>query len=189
MWSGFRTSLLAVTACIGAGCVSGPAGYGPWLTPARLEELKTQQEYADFIAARYAGMSGDPSSAAAYYRRALGNAPMDAALLERATFATLISGDAGEATRMVAAVDASVAQQSPSAQLVLIVDEIGSGKTKSALQRLKTGNLGAINADLVGFLTAWLTATESADKGIAALAQLPPRRLLAGEQATIRGMM
>jgi tetratricopeptide (TPR) repeat protein len=189
MWSGFRTSLLAVTACIGAGCVSGPAGYGPWLTPARLEELKTQQEYADFIAARYAGMSGDPSSAAAYYRRAFGNAQTDATLLERATFATLISGDAGEATRMVAAVDASVAQQSPSAQLVLIVDEIGSGKTKSALQRLRTGNLGAINADLVGFLTAWLTATESADKGIAALAQLPPRRLLAGEQAAIRGMM
>jgi len=154
-----------------------------------MEELKTQQEYADFIAARYAGMSGDPSAAAAYYRRAFGNEPADPGLLERATFATLVSGDAGEATRMVAAADASVSQRSPSAQLVLIVDEIGAGKTKSALQRLKTTTLGAINADVVGFLAAWLTATENADKGVATLADLPPRRLLAGEQAAIQGLI
>ena len=75
MWSGFRASLLAATACIGAGCASSPIGYGAWFTPAMMEELKTQQEYADFIAARYAGMSGDPSAAAAYYRRAFGNEP------------------------------------------------------------------------------------------------------------------
>lgn len=189
MWSGFRASLLAATACICAGCVSGPAGYGTWFSQAMLEELETQQEYADFIAARYAGMSGDPSAAAAYYRRAFGNTPTDPASLERATFATLISGDAGEATRMVASVDASVAQQSPSAQLVLVVDDIGAGKTKSALQRLKATDLGAINADLSGFLTAWLTAAENIDKGVAALAQLPPRRMLAGEQAAIQGLM
>ncbi len=189
MWSGFRASLLAATACIGAGCASSPIGYGAWFTPAMMEELKTQQEYADFIAARYAGMSGDPSAAAAYYRRAFGSEPADPGLLERATFATLVSGDAGEATRMVAAADASVAQRSPSAQLVLIVDEIGAGKTKSALQRLKTTTLGAINADVVGFLAAWLTATENADKGVATLADLPPRRLLAGEQAAIQGLI
>ncbi|MBK8837624.1 MAG: tetratricopeptide repeat protein [Hyphomonadaceae bacterium] len=189
MWSGFRASLLAATACIGAGCASSPIGYGAWFTPAMMEELKTQQEYADFIAARYAGMSGDPSAAAAYYRRAFGSEPADPGLLERATFATLVSGDAGEATRMVAAADASVAQRSPSAQLVLIVDEIGAGKTKSALQRLKTTTLGAINADVVGFLAAWLTATENADKGVATLAELPPRRLLAGEQAAIQGLI
>ena len=90
---------------------------------------------------------------------------------------------------MVASVDASVAQQSPSAQLVLVVDDIGAGKTKSALQRLKATDLGAINADLSGFLTAWLTAAENIDKGVAALAQLPPRRMLAGEQAAIQGLM
>jgi tetratricopeptide (TPR) repeat protein len=155
-----------------------------------LEELKTQQEYADFIAARYAGMSGDSPAAAAYYRRAFGNAPTDSGLLERATFATLISGDAGEATRLVESADDSVSQQSPSAQLVLIVDEIGAGKTKSALQRLRAGNFGAINADLVGFLTAWLTASvDDVDKGVAALSQAPPRRQLAGEQAAIKGLM
>lgn len=189
MWSGIRASLLAVTVVgLAGGCVTSP-GYGPWFSAAMLDELRTQQEYADFIAARYAGMSGDPSAAAAYYRRALGNAPKDAVLLERATFATLISGDAGEATRLVAAADASVVQQSPTAQLVLIVDEIGAGKTKSALQRLKSADLGAINADLAGLLTAWLTAAENTDRGVAALAQLPPRRLMAGEQAAIQGLM
>jgi tetratricopeptide (TPR) repeat protein len=189
MWSGIRASLLAVTVIgFAGGCVTSP-GYGPWFSQSMLEELRTQQEYADFIAARYAGMSGDPSAAAAYYRRAFGNAPADAVLLERATFATLISGDAGEATRLVAKADASVAQQSPSAQLVLIVDEIGAGKTKLALQRLKSANLGAINADLAGLLTAWLTAADSTEKGVAALTQLPPRRLLAGEQAAIQGLM
>ena len=153
---------------MGAGCVSSPAGYGGWLSPAVMAELKTQQEYADFIAARYAGMSGDASAAAAYYRRAFGAAKTDAGLLERATFSTLISGDAGEATRMVAGADASVSQQSPSAQLVLVIDEIGSGKTRSALERLKTANLGALNTDVAGFLVAWLTSLESADKGVAA---------------------
>ena len=152
-----------------------------------MEELKTQQEYADFIAARYAGMSGDASSAAAYYRRAFGSAPTDPALLERAAFATLISGDAGEATRMVAGADASVAQQSPSAQLVLLVDEIGSGKTRAALQRLKTANLGALNADLSSFLSAWLTSLENVDKGVSALSQASLR--LSGEKAALRGLI
>ncbi len=172
---------------MGAGCVSSPAGYGGWLSPAVRAELKTQQEYADFIAARYAGMSGDASAAAAYYRRAFGAAKTDAGLLERATFSTLISGDAGEATRMVAGADASVSQQSPSAQLVLVIDEIGSGKTRSALERLKTANLGALNTDVAGFLVAWLTSLESADKGVAALTQVSAR--LTGEQAAVRGLM
>lgn len=188
MWSGHRAFVLAAILGLGGGCVSSP-GYGPWFSQAMLEELRTQQEYADFIAARYAGMAGDPSAASGFYRRAFGNAPSDPGLLERATFATLVSGDAGEATRFVQAADASVSQQSPSAQLVLIVDDIGAGRTKSAMQRLKNANLGAINTDLAGFLNAWLLATENTDKGIAALSQLPPRRLLAGEQAAIKGLM
>jgi tetratricopeptide (TPR) repeat protein len=121
------------------------------------------------------------------YRRAFGAAKTDAGLLERATFSTLISGDAGEATRMVAGADASVSQQSPSAQLVLVIDEIGSGKTRSALERLKTANLGALNTDVAGFLVAWLTSLESADKGVAALTQVSAR--LTGEQAAVRGLM
>lgn len=154
-----------------------------------MDELRTQQEYADFIAARYAGMSGDTPAAAAYYRRAFGNAPDDAGLLERATFATLASGDAREAIRIVSAADPSVSATSPSAQLALIVDDIGAGRARSALQRLKAGNLGAINNDLTVFLVAWLSASESADKGLAVLSTMAPRRQLAGEQATVQGLI
>ncbi len=154
-----------------------------------MDELRTQQEYADFIAARYAGMAGDTPAAAAYYRRAFGNAPTDASLLERATFATLASGDAREAIRIASEADPSVSASSPSAQLALIVDDIGAGRARTALQRLKTASLGAINNDLTGFLIAWLTGSESADKGLAQLAAMTPRRQLAGEQATVQGLI
>ncbi len=154
-----------------------------------MDELRTQQEYADFIAARYAGMAGDTPAAAAYYRRAFGNAPTDASLLERATFATLASGDAREAIRIASEADPSVSASSPSAQLALIVDDIGAGRARTAMQRLKTASLGAINNDLTGFLIAWLTGSESADKGLAQLAAMTPRRQLAGEQATVQGLI
>ncbi|RYD93028.1 MAG: tetratricopeptide repeat protein [Sphingomonadales bacterium] len=154
-----------------------------------MAELKTQQEYADFIAARYAAMSGDAPAAAAYYRRAFANEPLDASLLERATFSTLISGDAREASQLVATASPEVARQSPTAQLVMVVDEIGAGKGHAALQRLRNNSLGAINSDMAGFLSAWLASTENMDKGLVELAQVPTRRMLAGEQATIQGLM
>ena len=154
-----------------------------------MAELKVQQEYADFIAARYAGMAGDTPAAAGYYRRAFDNEPLDSSLLERATFATLISGDAGEASRLVAKASPEVARHSPTAQLVMVVDEIGAGKGHAALQRLRNNSLGAINSDMAGFLSAWLASTENMDKGLVELAQVPTRRMLAAEQATIQGLM
>ncbi len=193
MWSGFRAYLLAASACVGAGVVSaGCVSVGStdrWFSQATLAELKTQQEYADFIAARYAGMSGDAPAAAAYYRRAFVNEPEDASLLERAMFSTLISGDAGEAALLVASASPEVARHSPTAQLVMVVDEIGAGKGPAALQRLRNNSLGAINSDMAGFLSAWLASTENMDKGLVELAQVPTRRMLAGEQATIQGLM
>lgn len=188
LWSGLRTSIAAGTALALGGCITNQ-GLPPWFSETMMEELRTQQEYADFIAARYAGMSGDPSAAAAYYRRAPTNAPDDSSLLERATFSTLASGDAREAIRIASEAGPSVSATSPSAQLALIVRDIGAGNARSALQRLKTSNLGAINADLSGFLTAWLTAQENVDKGLAVLAAIAPRRAMVGEQAAVQGLV
>lgn len=159
---------------------------GGWLSP---EAERTQQDYADYITARYAGMVGDTSAAAAFYRRALVNSPDDPALLERAAFATMASGDAREAIRIAAEAKPSVSAASPSAQLALIVSDIGAANVKSALQRLKVSNLGAINADLSGFLTAWLTAQENVDKGLGVLSAIVPRRQMAGEQAAVQGLV
>ena len=193
MWSGKLLSGLRAPIAAGfmlglGGCVTGST-LPPWYTESMLDELRTQQEYADFIAARYAGMAGDPSGAAAYYRRAFGNAPTDATLLERATFATLASGDAGEAIRVAAAADPSVSGTSPTAQLALIVDDIAQNRARIALQRLKTANLGAINNDLTVFLVAWLTAAENTDKGLGVLSAMAPRRQQAGEQAAVQALI
>lgn len=188
LWLGFRASLAASFAIALGGCVTS-SKLPPWFSPTMMEELRTQQEYADFIAARYAGIAGDSSAAAAYYRRALESAPDDPVLLERATFATLASGDAREAIRIASEAKASVSEPSASAQLALIVDDIGAGRSRSALQRLKTADLGALNADLSLFLTSWLTAQDNVDKGLSVLTVGVTRRMLAGEHAAVQGLI
>lgn len=154
-----------------------------------LDELRTQQEYADFVAARYAGMIGDAASAAAYYRRASESSPEDSGLLERATLSTLASGDVKEAIRISKAAKARVSDESPSAELALIVDDIAGGRIKSAEARLKKPVLGALNIDLAAFLSAWLTATDNADAGVVEVDALPGRRMIAGEQAALKALI
>lgn len=154
-----------------------------------IDELRTQQEYADFVAARYAGMIGDAASAAAYYRRASESSPEDSGLLERATLSTLASGDVKEAIRISKAAKARVSDESPSAELALIVDDIASGRINSAEARLKKPVLGALNIDLAAFLSAWLTAVDNADAGVIEVDALPGRRMIAGEQAALKALI
>jgi tetratricopeptide (TPR) repeat protein len=154
-----------------------------------LEELRTQQEYSDFIAARYAGMIGDAASAAAYYRRASEFSPDDSGLLERAALSTLASGDVKEAIRISRASATRVADEAPSAELALIVDDIATGRIKSAEARLKKPVLGALNLDLAAFLSAWLTAVDNADAGVVEVDTLPGRRMIAGEQAALKAVI
>src|SRR5262249_12993179 len=141
------------------------------------EELANTEEYSNFLAGRYAGMSGDPVAAAEFYRRSFDRSPEDATLLERAMLSTLIAGGAQDAIGLAVGADLSVSAQSPTAQFALAVNEVASGKHKRAAQRLKTGGLGAINADAIGFLASWLTAVDDPEAGLAYLDQLPPRRL------------
>lgn len=154
-----------------------------------LDELRTQQEYADFIAARYAGMIGDAASAAAYYRRASESSPDDPGLLERAALSTLASGDVKEAIRISKAATTRVSDEAPSAELALIVDDIAAGRIRSAETRLKKPVLGALNLDLAGFLSAWLTAVDNADAGVVEVDALPGRRMVAGEQAALKAVI
>lgn len=154
-----------------------------------LEELRTQQEYADFITARYAGMIGDTEAAAGFYRRALASSPDDPVLLERAALATLGAGDAASAIRLARGAKPAAAEDSPSAQLALAVDDIAAGRLKQAQARLRLPVLGALNIDLAAFLDAWLTAVEDAEKGVAAVEALPGRRMIASEQAALKALV
>jgi tetratricopeptide (TPR) repeat protein len=49
--------------------------------------------------------------------------------------------------------------------------------------------LGALNVDLAGFLSVWLTATENGQRGVVEADQLPGRRMVAGEQAALKAMV
>lgn len=102
-----------------------------------IEELRTQQAYADFISARYAGMVGDSAAAATFYRRAYLSAPDDSGLLERAAIATLASGDTEGAIKLAKSARARAAEDSPSVQLALIIDDIENGRLPSAKARLQ----------------------------------------------------
>jgi tetratricopeptide (TPR) repeat protein len=198
MWSGtltpgFRARLAlfsgaALSALALGGCAMSPAA-PPWFSEAMLEELRTQQEYADFITARYAVMTGDPASAATYYRRAWTSSPGDPGLLERATISTLAAGDAAAAVKLARGAPADAADDAPSAQLALIIDDIAEGRLKSAQTRLRKPVLGALNVDLAGFLSVWLATVENAQKGVVEADQLPGRRMVAGEQAALKAMV
>jgi tetratricopeptide (TPR) repeat protein len=160
-----------------------------WLHGGVFEEIQTAEEYANFLSARYAGMAGEPAAAAGFYRSAFDRQPDDPVVLERAVFSSLIAGEADKAIAVSTGSDPQVSAASPTAQLALVIDDIVSDRSRRALARLKGAGLGALNTDLDGFLTAWLTAAENADAGLAALEQLPPRRLLAGEQACLKGLI
>ena len=154
-----------------------------------LAELRTQQEYADFITARYAVMTGDPASAATYYRRAWASSPGDPGLLERATISTLAAGDAAAAIKLARGASVEAADEAPSAQLALIVDDIAEGRLRSAQARLRKPVLGALNVDVAGFFAVWLTAIENPQQGVVEADQLPGRRMVAGEQAALKAMV
>lgn len=188
LWSALRAPLVALSASALCGCAISPSTPS-WFTLTMLEELRTQQEYADFITARYAGMIGDTEAAAGFYRRALASSPDDPVLLERAALATLAAGDATNALKLAKAAKPSAAEESASAQLALAVDDISAGRLKQAQVRLRKPVLGALNIDLAGFLEAWLISVDDAEKGVAAVDALPGRRMIAGEQAALKALV
>lgn len=183
-----RAPLAGLCALAISGCTMLPL-QPPWFSQAMLDELRTQQEYSDFISARYAGIVGDAPAAATYYRRAYENARGDSGLLERAAIATLASGDIEAAVKLSKSAKTAVAEDSPSAQLALMIDDIKSGRLPSAQVRLRKPVLGALNMDLAGFLSAWLTAVDDPAKGIAEVEALPGRRMIVGEQASLKAVI
>ncbi len=188
MWSGKKSLFGAIAAVSLSACATQPSP-PPWFTSTMFEDLSNAEEYSDFLVARYAAMAGDPAAAAEFYRRSFDRAPQDAGVLERAMLSTLIAGSAGEAIALAVGADPSVSAQSPTAQVALAINEVATGKHRRAATRLRTGAIGAINADAAGFLTSWVIAVDDADAGLAFLDQLPPRRLLAGEQQALRGLI
>jgi len=129
------------------------------------------------------------AAAATFYRRAYLSAPDDWGLLERAAIATLASGDTEGAIKLAKSARARAAVASASVQLALIIDDIENGRLPSAKARLQKPALGALNIDLAAFLSAWLTAVSDPAKAAAEVDELPGRRMIAGEQASLKALV
>lgn len=187
MVSGLRKILLASAALAAASCAS----YTPmsWTAADLFGGPPEAQAYSDFLAARYAGMVGDSKEAANYYRRAFDRAPEDSGVLESAAFATLIAGDAPGAIALARGADSMVSAGSSSAQLALVVGDIADGRGVRGLARLRASNLGVINQDVAGLLSAWLTATTDVDGAIKSLGQPQNRRFPGGEPFYLKALI
>jgi tetratricopeptide (TPR) repeat protein len=154
-----------------------------------LEELRTQQEYADFLVARYAGMTGDSASAATYYARAFSNSKTDSDLLELAAFATMAAGDMPGAITVAKSADKDVAAEASSAQLALVIDDIAAGRNAQAIARLSNPGVGVYNMDLRDVLGAWLTAQANVEDGLKAAEWMTPVGGMRGDRDVLRALV
>lgn len=194
MWSGclrsgFRASLAVIAFAAAGACTSTPQGYSRWLTPAMLEEFRIQQEYGDFLVARYSGMVGDLASASTYYARAFSNSPADADLLELASFASMAAGDIGGAIEVARSADRDVAADAPSAQLALVIDDIASARAANALSRLTSPGIGVYNADIRDALSAWLTAQTDPNEALRIVDWISPLGSMRGDREVVRALV
>ncbi len=154
-----------------------------------LEELRLQQEYGDFLVARYAGLVGDSASAATYYGRAFANSPADPDLLELASFAAMAAGDIKGAIGIARGADKDVAAEAPSAQIAIVIDEIRAGRTKQALARLTDPGVGVYNTDLRGALGAWLTAQLNSKEALDIVDWISPIGNMRGDREIVRALV
>jgi tetratricopeptide (TPR) repeat protein len=178
-------SALGLAVCA---CTFGSSGQ-TWSGAGLLGQSVAGAEYGDFLSARYAGLTNDPASAARYYRRAAERAPEDAALLERAVFATLVEGNATAAAEIANGANAKVLAAAPFAQLSLAVDDVSAGRNQRALKRLDGASLGALNDDVARGVSAWLLAKDNPAKGLERASGPEGRRRLVGEFDGIQGLI
>ncbi|HEV7692688.1 MAG TPA: tetratricopeptide repeat protein [Hyphomonadaceae bacterium] len=153
------------------------------------EEMQNAEEYGAFLTARYADMSGDAVEAASYYRRSYERSPNDPSALELATLATLVAAETDEGVELATKADPQVAAASPTSQFVIAIEDIVQGRNAKALQRLRNGDIGAVNQDAQGFLLAWLTAEKDVDGALAQVEQQYTRRALAGELTSLKALI
>jgi tetratricopeptide (TPR) repeat protein len=188
---GFELRLPATVALAlaSAACTALPPARTGWTIAEMFGAPQEADAYADFLAARYAGMTDDPVAAARFYRRAYDRAPDEPAALERAAFATLVEGEVKAAASLAAGADPAVLAGAPFAQLAMIVDDIQKGRNERALARLTSARLGAINDDASRALTAWLQARTDVDAAIATTTPPAGRRRMDGEYLLVQGMI
>lgn len=111
--------------------------------------------YGAFLAARYAGVNRDVDGAAANYTRALGQAPGNATLADRAFITTLLSGD-GEHAAELAQTTMRAGDPSRLATLYVATDQIARRDYRAAIASLEAApDYGPFNTLLRDLLLQW----------------------------------
>lgn len=112
------------------------------------------QAYGDFMVARYAAMTNDPSAASRYYAQAMSSAPSEMAVPERAVFSALLANDYGLAAGLSRRAS-NAGSTAGLVRLTQIVDLIGRGKNTQALETISGSGFSGFNQMLGHNLSAW----------------------------------
>lgn len=140
-----RTLPLILAAMALSACISPSAP---------LEEDETSV-YGAFLAARYAGVNRDVASAAENYARALGQAPGDPTLADRAFITALLAGDRQQSARLAQAT-VEVGDPSRLATLYLAADQIARRDYGGAIASLEAApDYGPFNTLMRDLLMQW----------------------------------
>lgn len=134
-----------------AACASGPFGPTSYPSGDRPDEARA---YGDFMVARYAAMTNDPQVATRHYASAIGTAPEEVGVAERAVFSALLANDYGVAAGLARRAN-DAGSEASLVRLTLAVDAIGRGKTGQAIDILEASDLHAFNRMIARNLQAW----------------------------------
>lgn len=152
-----RFLLALAPVLLAAACASGPFSRTTYPAGDRPDEARA---YGDFMIARVAALTNDPEAAARHYASAIGTAPEEAGVAERAVFSALLAGDyevaAGLARR---ANDAG--SEAGLVRLTLATDAIARGKNKAAIDLIETSDLRVFNRMIARNLEAWGLLSEA----------------------------
>ncbi len=110
--------------------------------------------YSDFLIGRYAALTNDPDMAARRYAAAIGTAPSESGLAERAVFSALLSGDFAQAVRLSRKAD-KIGSTASLVNLTLGTDALAKGDTSAARKWLDSGQYGPFNQMIARGISAW----------------------------------
>ncbi|MEM7493869.1 MAG: tetratricopeptide repeat protein [Pseudomonadota bacterium] len=159
----FLTSFGLITAC-----ANSPTAIGPLEAIARAQhqtrvELESN-DYSRFTIARYAELTGDPITASQSYADLIRRSATDAALAERAVFASLLIDDFDTAAAKASRIEPAVLADADLTRLTLAVDRLASRRSAEAETYLQGPWRSPFHHVLAQSLLAW-SASEADPEG------------------------
>ncbi len=144
--------LLALAPLLMAGaCASGPFNSTTYPAGDQPDEARA---YGDFMIARVAALTNDPEIAARHYASAIGSAPEEAGVAERAVFSALLAGDYDVAAGLARRAN-DAGSEAGLVRLTLATDAIARGKNKAAIDLIEASDLRIFNRMIARNLQAW----------------------------------